>query len=75
MDHTWCVEEHGPSPPPPPPPRYCSSTVILEVQATDGSLHIRRALVPVLLNRDQSSRARTLFFLLLIIVLPRGLYY
>jgi hypothetical protein len=30
------------------PPRYCSSTVILEEeQATDGSLHIRRALVPV----------------------------
>jgi hypothetical protein len=36
-------------PPPPPPPRYCSSTVILEEQATDGSLHIRRALVPVYL--------------------------
>jgi hypothetical protein len=35
--------------PPPPPPRYCSSTVILEEQATDGSLHIRRALVPVYL--------------------------
>jgi len=35
--------------PPSPPPRYCSSTVILEEQATDGSLHIRRALVPVYL--------------------------